>query len=57
MSTSAHIRALLRTRYAHPEWALCFEVANGTGAVARRYAVRAAGVAGTYRGMRTLNAT
>ena len=38
MTSSADIRALLRKRYAHPEWALCFEVANGTGATARRYA-------------------
>lgn len=38
MTTSAHIRALLRTRYQHPEWALCFEVANTTGAYAKRYA-------------------
>lgn len=38
MTTSADIRALLRKRYAHPEWALCFEVANATGAGARRYA-------------------
>lgn len=38
MTTSADIRALLRKRYQHPEWALCFEVANATGANARRYA-------------------
>ena len=38
MTTSADIKALLRRRYAHPEWALCFEVANGTGQHARRYA-------------------
>lgn len=38
MATAADVRALLRKRYAHPEWALCFEVANGTGAAARRYA-------------------
>ena len=38
MTTSADIRALLRKRYQHPEWALCFEVANATGAGARRYA-------------------
>lgn len=36
--TSAEINALLRKRYAHPEWALCFEVANATGSNARRYA-------------------
>ncbi|MDP3703068.1 MAG: hypothetical protein Q8R78_01580 [Candidatus Omnitrophota bacterium] len=29
--TTAEVRALLRKRYEHPEWALCFEVANGTG--------------------------
>lgn len=38
MTTSADIRALLRKRYQHPEWALCFEVANATGTNARRYA-------------------
>lgn len=38
MTTSAHIRSLLRARYQHPEWALCFEVANATGGNARRYA-------------------
>lgn len=36
--TSADINALLRVRYTHPEWALCFEVANATGSNARRYA-------------------
>ncbi len=35
---SAAVKALLRKRYAHPEWALCFEVANQTGAGASRYA-------------------
>ena len=38
MTTSAEVRALLRKRYQHPEWALCFEVANATGTNARRYA-------------------
>lgn len=38
MISSAAIRALLRKRYQHPEWALCFEVANATGAGQRRYA-------------------
>ncbi len=38
MTTATSIRALLRKRYTHPEWALCFEVANATGAGARRYA-------------------
>lgn len=36
--TSSEVNALLRTRYAHPEWALCFEVANATGAHGSRYA-------------------
>jgi len=36
--TASDVKALLRTRYAHPEWALCFEVANATGATQRRYA-------------------
>lgn len=36
--TASEIRGLLRVRYPHPEWALCFEVANSTGAGARRYA-------------------
>ena len=36
--TSADVCALLRTRYSHPEWALCFEVANATGTNASRYA-------------------
>jgi len=36
--TSAHIRAALRTRYMQPEWALFFEVADGTGAAQRRWA-------------------
>lgn len=35
---SATVKALLRKRYTHPEWALCFEVANQTGAGASRYA-------------------
>lgn len=37
MKTS-DIKALLRTRYAHPEWALAFEVADATGARGTRYA-------------------
>lgn len=36
--TSEDVRALLRVRYSHPEWATCFEVANATGTNARRYA-------------------
>ena len=35
---SSHVRALLRRRYQHPEWALCFEVANATGGGSSRYA-------------------
>lgn len=35
---SSEVKALLRTRYAHPEWALCFEVANATGTHGHRYA-------------------
>lgn len=35
---SATVRALLRKRYTHPEWALCFEVADTTGAYRKRYA-------------------
>ncbi|HXF53365.1 MAG TPA: hypothetical protein VNK52_04505 [Hyphomicrobiaceae bacterium] len=38
MTTAAEVKALLRRRYAPPEWALCFEVANATGGVADRYA-------------------
>lgn len=38
MTTAADIRVLLRKRYKHPEWALCFEVANATGTYAHRYA-------------------
>lgn len=38
MTAVSDVRALLRRRYAHPEWALCFEVANATGSNARRYA-------------------
>lgn len=36
--TAAQVNALLRVRYAHPEWALCFEVANATGTHGSRYA-------------------
>lgn len=36
--TSSDFRALLHKRYPKGEWALAFEVANGTGANARRYA-------------------
>lgn len=36
--TAKDIRALLRRRYAAPEWAMLFEVANTTGAGASRYA-------------------
>lgn len=32
------IKRLLRQRYAAPEWAIAFEVANSTGGAARRYA-------------------
>lgn len=35
---AATVRALLRKRYQHPEWALCFEVSNTTGAQRARYA-------------------
>jgi hypothetical protein len=35
---SKDVRALLRSRYCAPEWALNFEVANGTGAGSSRYA-------------------
>ena len=35
---STVVRALLRKRYQHPEWALMFEVANGTGTHGRSYA-------------------
>ncbi|MGE5510354.1 MAG: hypothetical protein ACM31O_03770 [Bacteroidota bacterium] len=38
MTTSPEIKALLRRRYTHPAWALCFEVANSTGGPAQRYA-------------------
>lgn len=38
MASASDVRALLRKRYCHPEWALCFEVANATGTNARRYA-------------------
>lgn len=38
MTTSAAVKALLRRRYAAPEWALFFEVADSTGAAQRRYA-------------------
>lgn len=36
--TSERIHALLRERHALPEWVLAFEVANGTGSQAQRYA-------------------
>lgn len=35
---SSVIRAALKERFAAPEWALFFEVANGTGSAIRRYA-------------------
>lgn len=38
MTTSNEVRALLRKRYQHPEWALMFEVANGTGIEGKSYA-------------------
>jgi hypothetical protein len=38
MSKSAPIYAALKLRFAAPEWALMFEVANGTGSHIRRYA-------------------
>lgn len=38
MTTATSIRALLRKRYQHPEWALMFEVANGTGHHGKSYA-------------------
>lgn len=38
MATSSEVKALLRRRYQHPEWAICFEVANSTGAGSNRYA-------------------
>lgn len=37
MNTSA-VRAALKLRFAAPEWALMYEVANGTGSNIRRYA-------------------
>ena len=37
-TSAADIHAALRLRYAQPEWAIMFEVANGTGAAQRRYA-------------------
>ncbi len=36
--TSSDINVFLRLRYAPPEYALCFEVANATGSNVRRYA-------------------
>lgn len=36
--TSTQIKRQLRERYCAPEWAVFFEVANGTGATSRRYA-------------------
>jgi hypothetical protein len=36
--TSNAVRAALKMRFAAPEWALMFEVANGTGSHIRRYA-------------------
>lgn len=36
--TSTEIKRQLRERYCAPEWAVFFEVANGTGATSRRYA-------------------
>lgn len=36
--SAAEVREVLRKRYAAPEWALLFEVANGTGAGQSRYA-------------------
>jgi hypothetical protein len=38
MIRSSDVYAALRLRYCAPEWALMFEVANGTGANTRRYA-------------------
>jgi hypothetical protein len=38
MIRSSDIYAALRVRYCAPEWALMFEVANGTGSNIRRYA-------------------
>lgn len=38
MTTSKEVCALLRKRYQHPEWALMFEVANGTGHHGKSYA-------------------
>jgi hypothetical protein len=35
---TADVKAALRDRYLKPEWAIFFEVANGTGGNARRYA-------------------
>lgn len=37
-ANGGHIGTALRIRYPGPEWALFFEVANGTGAHTRRYA-------------------
>lgn len=37
-SNGGHIGTALRVRYPAPEWAVFFEVANGTGSHARRYA-------------------
>ena len=51
MATAADVRALLRKRYCHPEWALCFEVANGTGSSARRYADAVAMILFPSRGL------
>lgn len=38
MTTTPLVQAALKQRFAAPEWALMFEVANGTGAHIRRYA-------------------
>lgn len=38
MTTSAIIKALIREKYPNREWALAFEVGNGTGSEARRHA-------------------
>lgn len=38
MTTAAEIKALIRAKYPVREWALAFEVSNGTGSEARRHA-------------------
>lgn len=38
MTTTPVVQAALKQRFAAPEWALMFEVANSTGASSRRYA-------------------